>query len=270
MVKQFLIFGFLTTVCALLSAQSILFGKVTDAISHEPQPFVNVLLSKNGVPKLGVQSDFDGQYRLVAMEAGIYDIEFSLISYQKLRHQQVHLIANQSISLDIELKYDTVAAKYPIWVGKIPTVHVPNTSILMGRVTMNREPLSAVNVVLLQYGIPVAREMTDVDGLYRMTDLNAGNYDIDFSQIGCQTKRVSNIKLIDNQCFTAHAEMKEDSTFHADFDLGPKWNVKPLDSLQPLKSLDLPKSIKFSCGVTSGGHSALFYQKIISVKTVTF
>jgi CarboxypepD_reg-like domain len=269
MVKQLRVFWLLTMACTLASAQSILSGKVTDAMNHEPLPFVNVLLSKNGVPKLGIQSDFDGQYRLVAMEAGIYDIEFSLISYHKCFRQQVHLIDNQSISLDIELKDDTAAA-YSIRVGKIPMVHVSNTSILMGRVTMNREPLSAVNVVLLQYGIPVAREMTDVDGLYRMTDLNAGNYDIDFSQIGCQTKRVLNIKLIDNQCFTAHLEMKEDSTFHADFDLGPKWNVKPLDSLQLLKPLDLPKSIKFSCGVTSGGHSALFYQKIISVKTVTF
>jgi hypothetical protein len=256
MVKQLLTVGFLITTYLFLSAQSILIGKVVDAIEHEPIPFANVILYKNGVQKWGVQSDFDGLYRLVAMEAGIYDVEISLVSYQKSHHAQVHLRAGHSIKLDIELKRDTFADAYPILGGKIPIVQISNTSIIMGRVTMNSESLPYINVVLLQGRMEVARVVTDADGLYRIIDLNSGTYDIEFSQIGYPKTRISNVKLVDNQCFTAHAEIKESNTQPFYFDRQLKRTDKQLDSVKQLP----PKPLKYlGCRVTSGSHSPLFY-----------
>jgi hypothetical protein len=127
MAKKLYFFGVLIMVCHVTSAQSILVGKVTESGSKEPLPFVNVALFRNGVLKAGAMTDFDGLYRITEIDAGTYDIEFSLIGYEKLRHFQIQLFDNQVISYDVELKINSNII-FCISGGKVPIVQMDQTN----------------------------------------------------------------------------------------------------------------------------------------------
>jgi hypothetical protein len=125
MAKQLFIFGLFATVCISASAQAILTGTVMDSVHKEPLPFANVALYKNGILKAGGQTDFDGIYRITEIDAGYYDVEFTYIGYEKFRHTWLQISAGQSLSLNAELKEDTIKkVVYCVFGKKIPIVKI--------------------------------------------------------------------------------------------------------------------------------------------------
>ena len=69
-------------VSGLLSAQSVISGKVIDGDFNEPLPFANVILksaTESAVSK-GTTTDFDGNFSF-EIEAGTYALEFSFVGY---------------------------------------------------------------------------------------------------------------------------------------------------------------------------------------------
>jgi hypothetical protein len=128
MVKQLFIFLLFATVCISASAQSILRGTVTDSVQKERLPMVNVALYKKGVLKAAGQTDFDGLYRITEIDAGTYDVEFSMVGYAKFRHAQLQILGGQSLSLNVEMKEDTIMSIYVLETKKIPIVNIDQTS----------------------------------------------------------------------------------------------------------------------------------------------
>ncbi len=129
MKKKLLTFSLVLAGWTLLSAQSILTGKVVEAGKKEPLPGVNVALYKNGVLKVGGQTDFDGLYRITELEAGVYDVEFSMLGFAKLRQTNFHVNAGQTLKLDAELNDDAkLMDVVEIREAKVPIVKIDQTS----------------------------------------------------------------------------------------------------------------------------------------------
>ncbi|MCB0703994.1 MAG: carboxypeptidase regulatory-like domain-containing protein [Saprospiraceae bacterium] len=87
-----------------LSAQTSLIGTVTDQETGEPILFGNVKLFENEVFKMGVQTDFDGNYRFYPLEPGLYDIIISYVGYPDHWIEDVQVEAGKENLLDIHIK----------------------------------------------------------------------------------------------------------------------------------------------------------------------
>ena len=91
------------TLCTMqLGAQTSLQGTVTDE-AGEPIIFGTIRLIQGGELITGSQTDFDGKYKIVPLEPGIYDVQFDYIGYDTAYLEGVLIeegIANQ---LDIEI-----------------------------------------------------------------------------------------------------------------------------------------------------------------------
>lgn len=70
-------------------------GKVTDAESGEPLPFVNVVVFLNGNQVTGGNTNFDGEYTIKPIAPGDYDILYSFVGYQTQRQTGVKISSNK-------------------------------------------------------------------------------------------------------------------------------------------------------------------------------
>lgn len=78
-------------------------GKVKDKESGELILFANVALYQNGELKTGVQTDFDGNYSISALDPGTYDLEVSYVGYAKSRIEGIKVYAGKSVNVDVEM-----------------------------------------------------------------------------------------------------------------------------------------------------------------------
>ena len=90
--------------CSVVSAQSIISGKVIDGDFNEPLPFANVVLkstSDNSVSS-GTTSDFDGNFSFEVTE-GTYILEFSFIGYGTQIISDIQAGANNETNINVVL-----------------------------------------------------------------------------------------------------------------------------------------------------------------------
>ena len=66
-------------------------GKIVDAQTGEPMPFVNVIVEQNGAQKGGAQTNIDGEYIIKPLAAGYYDIVASFVGYKKANKYRVRV-----------------------------------------------------------------------------------------------------------------------------------------------------------------------------------
>jgi Carboxypeptidase regulatory-like domain/TonB-dependent Receptor Plug Domain len=158
MKKKLLTFSLVLAGWTIVSAQ-ILTGKVTEGDKKEPLYAVNVALYKNGVLKTGVQTDFDGLYRITELDPGTYDVQFSLIGYATIRQTGMVINAGQTHTLDIQLSNDAKMIDVITIVGtKIPIVATDQTSqgMILGSKQLDRLPTKDLNgIVGLSAGVTV-------------------------------------------------------------------------------------------------------------------
>ena len=64
-------------------AYGTLLGKVIDARTNDPMPFVNVIAMQNGVQKGGAQTDMEGNYIIKPLVSGSYEITASFVGYKR-------------------------------------------------------------------------------------------------------------------------------------------------------------------------------------------
>lgn len=64
-------------------AYGTLAGKIVDARTNEPMPFVNVIAMQNGVQKGGAQTDMEGNYIIKPLVSGSYEITASFVGYKR-------------------------------------------------------------------------------------------------------------------------------------------------------------------------------------------
>jgi len=78
-------------------------GKITDAKSGEPLPFVNVVIERGGQQVTGGASDFDGNYFIRPIDPGTYDVIVTYVGYQPMRQEGVVISSNKISFLDLKL-----------------------------------------------------------------------------------------------------------------------------------------------------------------------
>lgn len=90
--------------CSVTAQTATLYGHVTDAENGEPILFGNVALFQNGVLVTGVETDFDGNYRIDSLTVGVYDVEAYYVGYRKRRIENVQIVEGKEKKLDISFK----------------------------------------------------------------------------------------------------------------------------------------------------------------------
>ena len=91
-----------------LTAQSTLTGIVTDGANGESILFGNVALYQDGVLVTGVETDFDGRYRIEDLEAGTYDVEATYVGLNPERITKVVITGGKVNKLDIAFSAEPV------------------------------------------------------------------------------------------------------------------------------------------------------------------
>ncbi len=112
----------LSTVFSIAQTTGKIRGIVTDTISGESLPFVNVIAFQNGVQKNGTTTDFDGAYILSGLTPGKYDVKFIYVGFGTKQVNGVTVDPGASVKLDME-------------------VHSTDEEIEMVEIVIHQEPL---------------------------------------------------------------------------------------------------------------------------------
>lgn len=91
----FLLSLFVSPVVYGQAGSGTLKGKVTDAESGEPLPFVNVVVFLNGNQITGANTDFDGEFTIKPITPGTYDVLYSYVGYNTKRITGVKIVSNK-------------------------------------------------------------------------------------------------------------------------------------------------------------------------------
>jgi uncharacterized membrane protein len=82
--------------------QATLQGKVTEKTSGDDAINAYVRFIKNGITKLTVATDFEGNYS-ASVDAGMYDVEITYVGMETYQIRKVELLASQTTKLDVQL-----------------------------------------------------------------------------------------------------------------------------------------------------------------------
>ncbi len=80
-------------------------GTVTDAVSGEPLPGVNVFIE--GTTQ-GTATDLDGDYSIIGLRPDTYDVVFSFVGYRNTRVEGVRVSIDVTTRIDAELQEDVI------------------------------------------------------------------------------------------------------------------------------------------------------------------
>lgn len=129
-------------------------GKITDASTGEPIPFTNVVIDGTSY---GAASDFDGEYIIVNVPSGSYNVIASYIGYVKTKTTYVRVLTDLTTHLDFTLTPTAISLKEEVVViAQTPLVKKDLTST-ESRVTaeeIEEMPLQDLNqLISLQAGV---------------------------------------------------------------------------------------------------------------------
>jgi hypothetical protein len=76
-------------------------GRVVDAVSNEPLPFVNVIVSGTSI---GTITDMDGNFILTGLEPGFIRIEASFVGYRRAISSEVEVSVASTNTIEIQME----------------------------------------------------------------------------------------------------------------------------------------------------------------------
>jgi len=93
---------FLLFAPSLLMAQdAMLKGRVVDALSNKPLPFVNVIVLGTTT---GTITDMDGQFQLFGLEPGFVRLEASFVGYKKAVSSEIEINNSRAVFIELQLE----------------------------------------------------------------------------------------------------------------------------------------------------------------------
>jgi outer membrane receptor for ferrienterochelin and colicin len=96
-----IIFLLFFTPVSLFAQEASLQGKVTDATSNEPLPFVNVVVSGTTI---GTTTDLDGNFLLNGLKPGYIRIETSFVGYKKAISSEIEVSVANTNYIEIQME----------------------------------------------------------------------------------------------------------------------------------------------------------------------
>ncbi|MFT5338087.1 MAG: hypothetical protein ACI9YL_002103 [Luteibaculaceae bacterium] len=85
------------------SGSGTLKGKILDAETGEPLPFVNIVLEKDGQNMGGTTSNFDGEFTIKPIGAGRYNLLVSFVGYATQKNEGIVINGNKITFWDVQL-----------------------------------------------------------------------------------------------------------------------------------------------------------------------
>lgn len=104
-------------------------GKVKDAATGEAIPFANIIIENNGQQVGGSTSDFDGNFTIKPIIAGIYDLKVSFLGYQSVLTKGLVIKSDKITFYDIPMEATTVNLEnFIVRDYKVPMISKDKTS----------------------------------------------------------------------------------------------------------------------------------------------
>ena len=129
-------------------------GKVTDAASKEPLPFVNVIILGTNH---GAATDVNGEYSIIGIPPGTYSVKATSIGYNTVTVEKVNTSIDLTTNVDFQLSETTVELKQEVVVTATkPLVQkdlTSSTSIVNAKDIQALPITSFQDVLQLQAGI---------------------------------------------------------------------------------------------------------------------
>ena len=99
----FLVLLFSSTALFAQTGVGKISGKVTDADTKEPLIGANIIIMNTN---LGAATDIDGNYFILNITPGTYEVKVSYVGYAAKTIQDVRVVANITYELNVELSTD--------------------------------------------------------------------------------------------------------------------------------------------------------------------
>jgi outer membrane receptor protein involved in Fe transport len=146
---------FLLASTALLAQTGVgkMSGKVLDADTKEPLIGANILMLNTN---LGAATDIDGNYFILNITPGTYEVRVSYVGYAPKTYQEVRVVANITYELDVELSTDFTLDDIVIVDKKFFEAKATNTVKVIDADQISRLPVRGVqNLASLQSGVVI-------------------------------------------------------------------------------------------------------------------
>jgi outer membrane cobalamin receptor len=137
-------------------------GKVIDADTKEPLIGANIVLLNTN---LGAATDIDGNYFILNITPGTYEVKVSYVGYAPRTYQDVRVVANITYQLDAELSTNFTLDEVVVVDQKFFEAKATNTVKVIDSDQIARLPVRGVsNFVSLQAGVVVKEGSGGQDG----------------------------------------------------------------------------------------------------------
>lgn len=128
-------------------------GKVVDADTKEPLIGANVVILNTD---WGAATDIDGNYFILNIPPGTYDVRFSFVGYASKTIQEVRMVAGVTYDLDVELSTDFTLPDIVVQDRKLFEENATNTVKVIDSDQISRLPVRGIsNIASLQSGVVV-------------------------------------------------------------------------------------------------------------------
>jgi len=137
-------------------------GKILDADTGEPLIGANIIILNTN---LGAATDLDGNYFILNITPGTYNVKVSYVGYAPKTIQGVRSVANLTYELNVDLSTDFTLPEIIVQDTKFFEAKSTNTVRVIDSEQIARLPVKGVvNVVGLQSGVVIQEGSGGVDG----------------------------------------------------------------------------------------------------------
>ncbi len=128
-------------------------GRVLDADTKEPLIGANIILLNTN---LGAATDIEGNYFILNITPGTYEVRFSYVGYAPKTIQEVRVVANITYELNVELSTDFTLPDIVVVDKKFFEAKATNTTKVIDSDQISRLPVRGVqNLASLQSGVVI-------------------------------------------------------------------------------------------------------------------
>ncbi|MCW8810129.1 MAG: TonB-dependent receptor [Ignavibacteriaceae bacterium] len=157
-----LVFLLISTAVFAQTGVGKLSGKVIDADTKEPLIGANIILLNTN---LGAATDIEGNYFILNITPGTYEVKFSYVGYAAKTIQDVRVVANITYELNVELSTDFTLPDIVVLDKKFFEAKSTNTVKVIDSDQISRLPVRGVqNLASLQSGVVVQEGSGGQDG----------------------------------------------------------------------------------------------------------
>jgi len=132
-------------------------GRITDAISGEPLPFVNVIVMGT---TSGAATDIDGYFSILNITPGVYTVKASAIGYNNVSIQEIKVSIDLTTTVNFQLAETSVELDEEVVViatRELIRKDLTSSTSIVGDDVISQLPVTDINDVLqLQAGIVVS------------------------------------------------------------------------------------------------------------------